>query len=355
MILSIVGANDSGRGAMIGEAGAGAKPVPYKELTADKLADGIKQLLTEEAANAAKKIADSIEAEGDGAKNAVTSFHRSLVLRGEHSMRCSILEDRVAVWTLKNTRLRLCALAAELLVRRKRITWKQLRLIRHNEWNDYEGPGEPISGTTTAVVGSVTKMATGIGSIPFRITKTTKKRAAHEEKKKKLSMDASRKSMDSKSTGKKTLKKSVDAGRKSEDVNATHGADNATAKKNVQFDGNAESGDSHTVDKHKENGFGNHHKIDSKEPTQEPEPQSLQQQLSNIEQAGRKDVRGEPIVQKTAAQEEHEQQQQKHPEAHPDDDPDEAELSDDPEIGPAEEIAQDVGVGLGKTAEGELT
>lgn len=121
-------------GAMIGEAGAGAKPVPYKELTADKLADGIKQLLTEEAAKEAKKIADSIEAEGDGAKNAVTSFHRSLVLRGEHSMRCSILEDRVAVWMLKHTSLRLCALAAELLVQKKRISWKQLRLIRHNEW-----------------------------------------------------------------------------------------------------------------------------------------------------------------------------------------------------------------------------
>jgi hypothetical protein len=140
-------------GAMISSAGAGANPIPYKELDVDKLADGIRQLLTEEVAVAAKKIADSIEAEGDGAKNAVTSFHRSLVLRGQNSMRCSILEDRVAVWTLKETSLRLSALAAELLVERKRITWKQLRLIRHNEWNDFEGPGEPITGGTTAIMG----------------------------------------------------------------------------------------------------------------------------------------------------------------------------------------------------------
>jgi hypothetical protein len=75
---------------MIGEAGAGAKPVPYKILTAEKLAEGIKQCLTDEAREAAGRIANDIEAEGDGAKNAVTSFHRSLVLRGQHSMRCSV-------------------------------------------------------------------------------------------------------------------------------------------------------------------------------------------------------------------------------------------------------------------------
>jgi hypothetical protein len=75
---------------MIGESGAGAKPVPYKILTAEKLADGIKQCLTDEAREAAGRIANDIEAEGDGAKNAVTSFHRSLVLRGQHSMRCSV-------------------------------------------------------------------------------------------------------------------------------------------------------------------------------------------------------------------------------------------------------------------------
>lgn len=70
-------------------------------------------------------------------------------------MRCSILEDRVAVWSLKNTNLRLSALAAELLVEKKRITWKQLRLIGHNEWNDFEGPRDPLTGGVTAVMGTV--------------------------------------------------------------------------------------------------------------------------------------------------------------------------------------------------------
>lgn len=171
-------------GMMIGEAGAGAEPVPYKNLTAEKLAEGIKQCLTEEAENEAKKIAESIEAEGDGAMNAVASFHRSLVLRGKNSMRCCILEERVAVWTLKNTNLRLSALAAELLVEKKKITWKQLRLIRHNEWNDFEGPGEPLTGAGTAILGTLTGMASGVGSVPFRLARSSKKRAKHQEKKK---------------------------------------------------------------------------------------------------------------------------------------------------------------------------
>ncbi|PQE07628.1 UDP-glucosesterol transferase protein [Rutstroemia sp. NJR-2017a BBW] len=149
-------------GSMIGNAGAGAQPVPYKDLTADKLAEGIKQCLTDSAREAVEKIAKDIEAEGDGAKNAVKSFHRSLTLRGEHSMRCSILEDRVAVWSMKGTNLRLSALAAEILVERKKITWKQLRLIRHHEWNDFEGPGEPVTGIATAAMGTVTNIATGV-------------------------------------------------------------------------------------------------------------------------------------------------------------------------------------------------
>ena len=107
---------------MIGAAGAGAEPVPYRELSSDKLAEGIKQCLTDEAREAAKKLARDIEEEGDGSKNAVASFHRSLALRGPKSMRCSILEDRVAVWTLKNLNLRLSALATDLLVGRKKIT-----------------------------------------------------------------------------------------------------------------------------------------------------------------------------------------------------------------------------------------
>lgn len=295
-------------GAMIGEAGSGARPVTYKELTADKLANGIKQLLADEVAEKAQEIADSIDAEGDGAKNAVTSFHRSLVLRGQHSMRCSILEDRVAVWSLKNTNLRLSALAAELLVERKRITWKQLRLIRHNEWNDFEGPGEPISGGTTAIMGSITSMATGIGSIPFKITKSTKKRAKHEEKKKRMSEDASRKSQD--------------------DIQRNNGIDKRDAQTPNTEDLNRRINDNSST-KEKRRTEGN-----------EKSPPTLDHQFSDIRGTGRKDTRGEPIFSKKEAQHEADRQAEK-----------DEELSDDPDQNPAEEMAQNVGKGLGKSAE----
>jgi hypothetical protein len=301
-------------GAMISEAGSGAEPVPYKELTADKLANGIKQLLMEETAKKARKIAESIETEGDGAKNAVASFHRSLVLRGVNSMRCSILEDRVAVWNLKNTNLRLSALAAELLVERKRIAWKQLRLIRHNEWNDFEGPGEPISGGTTAVMGSITSMATGIGSIPFKITKNTKRRARHEEKKKKRrSEDMSR------------IQKPKDH---DHDENQNIGMQNGKA---INQD-NDEDQSKNRRNRHGGTANGNGSK---KVPVLNQETS----QASDIRGMGRKDTRGEPIIQKD------------HSKDMNDRDVEDSELSDDPDQHPAEEMVHDVGKGLGKSAE----
>lgn len=172
-------------GAMVAKAGAGAhEAVPYKRLTADKLAEGIKQCLSPEAKEEAEKIAKGIVEEGDGAENAVKSFHRSLPLRGEHSMRCSILQDRVAVWILKNTIIRLSALAAEILVVNKHIRWHDLRLIRHYEWNDFEGPGEPLTGGGSALISTIGGVVQGVGGTPVRWAKRLKRKEEKDRKKK---------------------------------------------------------------------------------------------------------------------------------------------------------------------------
>lgn len=172
-------------GAMVAENKAGAhEAIPYKKLTAERLAEGIKQCLTEEAQENVQRIADSIAKEGDGAENAVKSFHRSLPLAGRHNMRCSILEERVAVWQLKGSTLRLSALAAEILVEEKKIKWHDLRLIRHYEWNDFDGPGEPISGGGAAIFHTATGAAKGVGMVPMKMAKHIKKREEHERKKK---------------------------------------------------------------------------------------------------------------------------------------------------------------------------
>ncbi|KFY43397.1 hypothetical protein V495_03964 [Pseudogymnoascus sp. VKM F-4514 (FW-929)] len=170
-------------GNMIGKSGAGAEPIPYKELTAEKLAEGIKVLLEDKTQEKAEEIAKSIEEEGDGADNAIKTFQRGLAIRNEQSMRCSVLDDRLAVWTLKKTNLRLSALAADFLVGSKKIRWKQLRLLRRVEWNDFEGPGEPVTGIASTIAGNFTSAAAGVGSIPFRLAQSAKRRKHHEEKK----------------------------------------------------------------------------------------------------------------------------------------------------------------------------
>lgn len=174
-------------GAMVSKAKAGAHEcIPYKKLNSERLAEGIKQCLTDEAKDNVKKIAESIDKEGDGALNAVRSFHRSLPLVGENSMRCDFLDDRAAAWRIKNTNVKLSALAAEILVERKKLKWNELRLIRHYEWNDFGGPGEPITGVWGTLMTSVTDAATGVGGVPVEMGKSIRKREKIREKRRKV-------------------------------------------------------------------------------------------------------------------------------------------------------------------------
>ncbi|KAK0674339.1 family 1 putative glycosyltransferase [Cercophora samala] len=189
-------------GSMVGNAGAGPEAVPYKELTAEKLAEGIKFCLTDEAREAAEKIARDIEREGDGAENACEAFHKGLLIQrevkggGRSSMRCSILPDQVAVWQMKETGLRLSPIAAEMLVERGLVSWKKLRLLRHNEWNDFEGPGEPVTGVAGSIMGTVGNVFGGIGGVPYRVAKSAKKRKDREKGKRKKRKDEKKKQED---------------------------------------------------------------------------------------------------------------------------------------------------------------
>ena len=174
-------------GSMVGKVGAGPEPVPYKSLTAEKLAEGIKYCLTDEAKEAAGKIAKDIELEGDGAENACQAFHKNLTLSGKNSMRCSILSDKVATWLLKDTNLRLSPMAADLIVGEGYVSWKKLRLLRHNEWNDFEGPGEPVTGVAGSLMSTAGNIFGGIGGVPYRIAKSKQERKQRKDMKQKRS------------------------------------------------------------------------------------------------------------------------------------------------------------------------
>lgn len=209
-------------GAMVSKAKAGAHDcIPYKNLTAERLAEGIKQCLTEEARQNVQKIADSIAKEGDGALNAVRSFHRSLPLRGESSMRCDFLDNRVAAWKIKNTSVKLSALAATMLVEKKQLKWSELRLIRHYEWNDFGGPGEPITGVWGSVMDTLTSAATGVGGVPIEMGRSIKKRETIKQKKRAIT----KRKQQHEST---LTKKSTTNGSATNGTNGTQGRPNAT-------------------------------------------------------------------------------------------------------------------------------
>ncbi|KAF5017963.1 hypothetical protein F66182_10072 [Fusarium sp. NRRL 66182] len=177
-------------GKMLRNADVGPEPIPYKHLNAEKLAEGIKFCLTDEARVAAEKIAKRIADEGDGATNAVKEFHRQLNLKSPSIMHCSLLKQNSAVWELKDTTVKLGALAADILVDNGLLTWKRLRLVRHVEWNDFEGPGEPVTGIAGSIAGTVGEAFHGVASVPYHWAKRT--RSIRKRKSKKRSKKPSK-------------------------------------------------------------------------------------------------------------------------------------------------------------------
>ena len=160
---------------MVSSSDVGLAPVPFKFLTVDNLAEGIRYCLTAEAKTAAMRVAKAIEREGDGAVNACRAFHEHLNLRGQHTMRCSLLPDQIAAWSPKNTSVKLSPLAADILVDAGYASYKRLRLIRHTEWNDFEGPGEPITGIAGSLASTVRTAFSGVAGVPVHLARTTRK------------------------------------------------------------------------------------------------------------------------------------------------------------------------------------
>ncbi|TGZ76788.1 UDP-Glycosyltransferase/glycogen phosphorylase [Ascodesmis nigricans] len=188
-------------GTMISHSGAGPPPIPYKDLTVPKLVSAIKTLLTPEVREKAAAIQERIQTDGDGAENAVRSFYKALgeidvkgvrglgyrgMVHGEGGpmgpgegkwgvgapgIRCDVLPEKYAVWRVRRTRVRLSCVAATWAVETGRIQWRDLRLLRQTEWNDFDGPGEPLSGGVSAFVALLASVAKGIVAVPKAIVR----------------------------------------------------------------------------------------------------------------------------------------------------------------------------------------
>lgn len=109
-------------GAMVAMVGAGPTPVPYRKLTAARLAAAIMEALTPEALQKAAELAARMSKER-GAEAGAESFHRQL-----QTVRCALIPTRVAVWQLKRTKIKLSAFAAFELCVEGLIDVKDLKL-----------------------------------------------------------------------------------------------------------------------------------------------------------------------------------------------------------------------------------
>ncbi|KAF2713522.1 glycosyltransferase family 1 protein [Pleomassaria siparia CBS 279.74] len=154
-------------GAMTAKAGAGPLPIPYKELTADKLAGAINEALKPESLERAQELSQKISKE-QGGQNGAQSFHQMLRV---DDLRCAVAPKHPAVWRVKRTQVRLSALAATILCQEEELTFAELKLFRPREYETDEGPWDPISGGATAIIGTATTMMMGVADLPIETLK----------------------------------------------------------------------------------------------------------------------------------------------------------------------------------------
>jgi UDP:flavonoid glycosyltransferase YjiC (YdhE family) len=110
-------------GAMIAKANAGPDPIPYKQLTAEKLAEALKFCIKPEILEQAKILGQKIREE-KGTDVGGKSFHDHDV----DKLRCTLAPSRAAAWRVRKTQVRLSAFAAAILVEHGLLQWSDLKL-----------------------------------------------------------------------------------------------------------------------------------------------------------------------------------------------------------------------------------
>jgi hypothetical protein len=159
-------------GAMVARAGAGPTPIPFAELTAEKLANAILEALKPETLERAKELGDRIHEE-DGCKTGAESFHQFMNV---NRMRCKMAPERVAVWRVKTSGsktgdIRLSAFAATVLANEGVLDMNQLKLYRPYEYTVQEGVVTANVTGANPVLGTVGSVASGILHWPVNVGK----------------------------------------------------------------------------------------------------------------------------------------------------------------------------------------
>jgi hypothetical protein len=156
-------------GAMVARAGAGPSPIPFKELTAQGLADGIIYALKPETLERAKELGDRIREE-KGCEVGAASFHAQIDVE---KLRCIIAPSRVAVWTIKSKTgpLRLSAFAATVLGNEGLLDLSELELYRPCEYAVEECVAISNFSNANPITSTLGSFASGVIHMPINIGK----------------------------------------------------------------------------------------------------------------------------------------------------------------------------------------
>ncbi|KAL8656738.1 MAG: hypothetical protein Q9226_002572 [Calogaya cf. arnoldii] len=149
-------------GSMVAKAGAGPWPTPYKQLTSEKLAASILEALKPEASHRAEEMGRNISHE-QGTQTGAKDFQNKLDI---DALRCSVAPSRTAAWRVKRTNIRLSPFAATLLAKEGLLDFGNLKLYRPREYDTEDGPWDPITGATSAIMGTMGSMMMGVADLP---------------------------------------------------------------------------------------------------------------------------------------------------------------------------------------------
>lgn len=159
-------------GAMVARAGAGPPPIPYKELTADGLANAILEALKPETLERAKELGEKIREE-KGCEAGAASFHAHMDV---DRLRCLMAPHRPAVWRVKTHsqkghEVRLSAFAAAVLGNEGVLDVNQLELYRPCEYAVSEHFMVSNVSGANPILGTLGSIASGIAHFPINVGK----------------------------------------------------------------------------------------------------------------------------------------------------------------------------------------
>ncbi|KAH7152809.1 hypothetical protein EDB81DRAFT_789732 [Dactylonectria macrodidyma] len=166
-------------GEMVAASGAGPHPIHHKRLNVQNLSEAIRFCLTPEAAQAAAGLALKMKAE-NGVVTAARSFHANLPLE---NLQCDILKDQPAAWMWKRGKrqIRLSKMAAGVLFQHLKVDPKKTYLNETKVIRIVNRRWDPVTGTTSALLGTSTDMAKATADVVMKPIRTYQQRKAADD------------------------------------------------------------------------------------------------------------------------------------------------------------------------------